>query len=56
MKKAFSLIMLFFWLMGIIGGIGYSLYCNAYPIAFGVLVTGWLSWPKVKDLWDNLME
>ena len=54
LKKVLSFVLLFVWAMGIVGGIGYSIYGGAWPIAVGVAVAAWLSWPKVTELFHNL--
>ena len=56
LKKVLSFVLLFLWAMGIVGGIGYSIYGGAWPIAVGVVVTAWLSWPKVTELFHNLTD
>lgn len=55
-KKVLSFVLLFLWAMGIVGGIGYSIYGGAWPIAVGVAVAAWLSWPKVTELFHNLTD
>lgn len=55
-KKVLSFALLFLWVMGIVGGIGCSIYCGAWPVAVGVAVAGWLSWPKVTELFHNLTD
>ena len=50
MKKVLAFFICFLWLMGVVGGFGYCAYYGAYPIAVGVLVTGWLSFKEVKAL------
>jgi hypothetical protein len=56
LKKVLSFVLLFLWAMGIVGGIGYSIYGGAWPIAVGVAVAAWLSWPKVTELFHNLTD
>lgn len=52
-------ILLFFLLVlafvGVVGGIGYTIYCKAYPIAVGVGVVGWMAVPKAKELFEKLI-
>lgn len=54
--------MIFFFLgfclyvLGVVGGTGYALYCHAYLIAAGVVVTGLLAWPTVNKYRKKLME
>lgn len=56
LKKVLSFVLLFLWAMGIVGGIGYSIYGGAWPIVVGVAVAAWLSWPKVTELFHNLTD
>ena len=56
MKKILCFIALFLAIVGIIGGIGYALYCKAYVIAFSVFVVGGLAYPQVKRLYMYLTE
>ena len=39
---------------GILGGLGYTYYEGAYPISIGILVLGYLAYPKAKELFDIL--
>lgn len=56
MKKIFYFAMICLWVLGTIGGFGYSAWCGAYPIAAGVAATGWMAWPTVKNYFDKLMN
>lgn len=51
-------ILLFFLLVlafvGVVGGIGYTVYYKAYPIAVGIAVTGWMAFPKIKEMFKVL--
>ena len=49
MKKIGYFILLTLCVMGAIGSFGYSLYCEAYPIAAGVVVLAYSAWPKIKN-------
>lgn len=40
--------------MGTIGGIGYAIYCGAWPIAIGVGVLTYSAWPKIKEYFTIL--
>ena len=55
MKKILYFILLILTVIGIIGGIGYSIYNGAWVIAIGLVVTGYMAYPKVKDLIDKLL-
>ena len=54
MKKIYYLILMCLCVMGAIGGVGYSLYCGAYPIAIGVVALAYTAWPKFKEYIINL--
>ena len=56
MKKALYLILLFLTVVGILGGIGYSIYQGAWYIAIGLVVAGYVAWPGVKDLFKKLKD
>ena len=53
-KKLVSFLFLCLAVVGIIGGIGYAIYRQAYPIALGVAVLTYLAWPKIKECFINL--
>ena len=55
MKKILNFILLFLTLIGIIGGIGYSIYNSAWVIAVGIAVAGYMAWPKVKKVFEELI-
>ena len=52
--KVYYFIMLCLYILGVIGGIGYSLYNGAYPIAAGVVALGYMSYPKLKEYFNKL--
>ena len=56
MKKIISLILLFLTVVGIVGGIGYSLYQGAWVIAVGLVAAGYVAYPKCAELVRNLTE
>ena len=43
MKKILAFIIIVLCFIGIVGGIGYSIYCRAYLIAVGILIAGFLA-------------
>lgn len=55
MKKFISFLVLCLSFMGAIGGIGYTIYDGAYPIAVGVAALTYLAWPQIKKYFTNLM-
>lgn len=56
MNKVIIFFLLFLAFIGIAGGIGYTIYDEAYPIAVGIAVAGWMAWPKAKEWFDKLTE
>lgn len=55
-KKIASFFALAAIFVGLLGGIGYALYCRAYFIAICLCVLGWAAVPKVVELYKNLMQ
>lgn len=47
MKKIIYLLLICLYALGVIGGVGYTLWCGAYLIAIGVAALRWMAWPKV---------
>lgn len=56
MNKVLIFFLLFLTFMGIIGGIGYTIYDGAYPIALGIAILGRMAFPKAKELFKKLTE
>ena len=56
MNKALLFFLLCLAIIGIVGGIGYTLWCRAYPIAMGVAATGYLAWPGIVKRYKELTE
>jgi len=46
--------MLCLYVLGVIGGIGYTIYCGAYPIFAGVAALGYMAFGKAKEYFDYL--
>lgn len=55
MKKMYYFAMICLYGLGLIGGIGWSLYGGGYLIAVGVTALGWMAFPTVKDYFNKLM-
>ena len=49
MKKIGYFLLLILCVIGCIGGIGYSIYCGAWPVAIGVAVLAYTAWPKFRE-------
>lgn len=56
MKKLLYLVILFAYVMGFIGGIGYTCYVGEYVIAAAVAVMGVLAFPTAKYFYHKMME
>ena len=56
MKKAISFIKIVGFVLGAIGGVGWSLYNGSYAVAAGCVILAWLAWPELKKSIDNLTE
>lgn len=56
MNKILPFILLVLAFVGVVGGIGYTIYCKAYPIAMGVGVVGWMAIPKAKEMFNKLLD
>ena len=54
MKKLGYLLLLALCVVGAIGGIGYSIFCKAYPVAVGVAVLTYSAWPNIKNYFTKL--
>lgn len=55
MKKIYYFIMLCLYVLGVVGGIGWSLYSGGYAYAVGVAALGFMAWPKFKDYLLKIM-
>lgn len=53
-NKTLIFILLILAFIGIIGGIGYTIYCKAYIIGIGLVAAGYVAWPRFKELFDEL--
>lgn len=56
MKKIIYFLAICAYALGVIGGIGYALYNEAWPIAVGVAVVGYMAFPKLKEYVKALMS
>ena len=46
---------LFLWVMGGVGGTGYAIYNNAWPVAVGVLANTVLAFPEIREIFKRLI-
>ena len=56
MKKVLYFILLCMAVVGILGGIGYTAYYGAYPIAIFLLASGYVCYPGIKDMVEKLQK
>ena len=56
MKKYFSFIMICLYVLGIIGGLGWTLYSGGYVIAVGVVAVAYMAWPKLVEYFRDLTD
>lgn len=55
MKNVCYLVILFLFVVGIIGGIGYTIYYGGYPIAVGIAIAAWFGYPKAVEMFNKMM-
>ena len=53
-KKLYYFFMLCLFLLGSIGGIGYTIYCDAYVICVGIIGLSYMALPTALDYFDIL--
>lgn len=56
MKKILVFLVLVLAVLGLLGGIGYTIYYGGYPIAIGIAVLGYLAYPKAKEMFKGLFD
>lgn len=56
MKKVLAFVLLILTVVGVIGGIGYTIYEKAYFVTVGLVVAGFVIWPRVKELFKELTK
>ena len=54
--KFFYFFMIWFYIIGTIGGIGFSLYNDAWYIAIAIIGLAYMAFPKVKEYYKSLTE
>lgn len=54
MKQFIAFILLALYVVGVIGGIGYTLYDGEWPVAVGILALAYLAYPKAKECFEIL--
>lgn len=55
MEKILAFFVLCLYVLGVIGGAGYSIYCGAWPIAIGVIALGAMAFPEARRFLDVLL-
>ena len=56
MKKILSFILLCLYVLGVVGGIGYTIYFGVWYVAIGIAALGYMAFPKAKECFENLTE
>lgn len=56
MKKVLAFVLLILTAVGILGGIGYTIYYGVYMVTAGLVAAGYVAWPEVKELYKKLTE
>lgn len=56
MKKIFYLIMVALFVLGVVGGFGYTVYYGEYVISVGILACGYMGLPRLAEYVKALME
>lgn len=56
MKNIMTFLILAIAFVGLVGGIGYTIYSDAYPVTLGVAVLGYLAYPKAKEMFKSLFN
>lgn len=54
MNKILYFILLFLAVIGLLGGIGYTVYYGAYAVTIGIAVQGYLAYPSFIDYFNEL--
>jgi hypothetical protein len=55
MKKVFYFVMVCLWALGVIGGLGATIYIKTYVCAVGMLGLSWMAWPKLDEYVKKLI-
>lgn len=56
MNKIMYFLILVLAAVGIIGGIGYTIYDKVYVISTGLVVAAIMAWPKFYDYYKKLLD
>lgn len=56
MNKIMYFLILVLATVGILGGIGYTIYDKVYVISAGLVVAAIMAWPGIKDLYKKLSD
>ena len=54
MKKFINFLLLCLCVVGAIGGVGYAIFCGAWPVVIGVGVLTYSAWPSIKKYFTTL--
>lgn len=54
LMKPLCLLLLALYVLGVVGGVGYTLYYGKWYVSIGVLTTGILAFDNVRKIWSYL--
>lgn len=54
MKEAFYFFMICLFFLGVIGGVGCSIYSGSWPVVIGVVAVGFMAWPKLVEYFKKM--
>ena len=56
MKGIYAILMMMAYVLGAIGGFGYSLYGGSWPVAIAIVILAYMAWPKFVSYWNILTK
>lgn len=56
MKQFVAFLMICLYALGVIGGLGWSLYSGGYVIAVGIVAVAWMALPKLREFFIVMEE
>ncbi len=52
-KGIFAWVIICLWILGTIGGVGYTIYCHAWVVSVGVFANAVIAFFKVRDIYKD---
>ena len=56
MKGIYAILMMMAYVLGAIGGFGYSLYGGSWPVAIAIVILAYMAWPKFVSYYNLLTK